>query len=141
MKMGSFVNRRWVTVLTWMIGIFVCVANIYYMCSSTLEWLKELSLPLKVVLGIFVGLFVLIYVTCLLLLAIRKDKKNTFLPPDDEGTADDIHLEPVMHGPEGRREKLEGGGHHEDDDVVGRRLREDIVQMQLPGDIHAGHAI
>eukprot|EP00245_Coleochaete_scutata_P003495 TRINITY_DN1511_c0_g2_i2.p1 TRINITY_DN1511_c0_g2~~TRINITY_DN1511_c0_g2_i2.p1 ORF type:complete len:568 (-),score=102.99 TRINITY_DN1511_c0_g2_i2:532-2235(-) len=135
-KMGPFVNPPWVTAITWVIGIFVCIANLYYVCSLTLQWLGQLSLGLQFVLGIVVFGFLLVYVSCICYLAIRPDSAYTFLQPDDDEAAveADVEQTPVLRG----KHKLE---EDEEDFGSGRTPRDDIVQMQLPGDIHSGHAI
>lgn len=114
-KMGPHTNSRFISVLTWAIGSFIMVINIYFLITSFVKLLLHsgLSTVSQVFAGIFGFLGMLIYIAAILYLVFRKNRKCT-LPLLESDT------------------KLGVAGHAEGEGALGHLPREDISSMQLP---------
>eukprot|EP00494_Astrolonche_serrata_P006606 UN06630 len=74
-KMGPHTNSRFISVLTWAIGSFIMVINIYFLITSFVRLLLHsgLSTVSQVFSGIFGFLGMLIYIAAILYLVFRKN--------------------------------------------------------------------
>uniref|UniRef100_A0A3B6TWS1 Metal transporter n=1 Tax=Triticum aestivum TaxID=4565 RepID=A0A3B6TWS1_WHEAT len=114
-KMGPHTNSRFIAVLTWAIGSFIMVINIYFLITSFVRLLLHsgLSTVSQVFSGIFGFLGMLIYIAAILYLVFRKNRKCTL---------------PLLESDA----KLGDAGHTEGEGSLGHLPREDISSMQLP---------
>jgi manganese transport protein len=105
-----------ITVLTWVIGSFIMVINIYFLITSFVKLLLHsgLSTVSQVFAGIFGFLGMLIYIAAILYLVFRKNRKCTLPLLKNDST-------------------LGVAGHAEGEgSQLGHLPREDISSMQLP---------
>ncbi|KAM3214011.1 hypothetical protein ACQJBY_066436 [Aegilops geniculata] len=114
-KMGPHTNSRFIAVLTWAIGSFIMVINIYFLITSFVRLLLHsgLSTVSQVFSGIFGFLGMLIYIAAILYLVFRKNRKCTL---------------PLLESDA----KLGDAGRAEGEGSLGHLPREDISSMQLP---------
>ncbi|KAM0905898.1 hypothetical protein ACQ4PT_017098 [Festuca glaucescens] len=115
-KMGQHTNSRFITVLTWAIGSFIMIINIYFLITSFVNLLLHsgMSTVSQVFAGIFGFLGMLIYITAILYLVFRKNRKCTLPLLKNDST-----LGVAVHA--------EGEGSQ-----LGHLPRVDISSMQLP---------
>jgi natural resistance-associated macrophage protein 2 len=104
--------------LTWLIGSFIVVINTYFLITSFVKLLLHsgLSIVSQVFSGIFGFLGMLIYMTAILYLVFRKNRKSTLPLLESDSTA-------VVAG------HCTGTG---TEGSLGHLPWEDISSMQLP---------
>eukprot|EP00253_Pinus_taeda_P001329 PITA_01329 len=87
-KMGPHKNSITTLVSAWAIGCCIIGINIYYLSTEFGKWLIHNSLPK--VASVFIGLLVfplmVLYLAGILYLAIRRDKKVTYIAPGESST-------------------------------------------------------
>ncbi|XP_057514829.1 metal transporter Nramp1-like [Actinidia eriantha] len=114
-KMGTYANSMAISATTWVIGSLIMGINIYYLATSFIKLL--LHSHLKVIAIVFCGILgfsgMLVYLTAIAYLVLRKNKEATHLL--------------ALTAPESR--ELDNGL---DDTSVYSLPREDIISMQLP---------
>ncbi|XP_068656362.1 metal transporter Nramp6-like [Aristolochia californica] len=113
-KMGSHVNSKKISAITWVIGLLIMGINIYYIVTSFIKLL--LNSGLQTVVAVFAGIFgfsgLLLYMAGIVYLVARKNKEITPL----------LAMEQAEIGQMCNNSNDQTAIHH----------REDIVSMQLP---------
>ncbi|XP_062229560.1 metal transporter Nramp3-like isoform X1 [Phragmites australis] len=117
-KMGQHKNSICTAVLTWVIGLFIVLINTYFLITSFVRLLLHsgMSTVSQVFSGIFGFLGMLIYITAILYLVFRKNRKST-LPLLESDSELAVAGHSTGAGAEGS---------------LGHLPREDISSMQLP---------
>lgn len=78
-KMGSYVNSYALSALTWIIGSFIMVINIYYLITGFIKLLLHSHIQIipKLFSGILGFAAILVYLAAIIFLALRKNRKST----------------------------------------------------------------
>lgn len=129
-KMGPHANSLPITIITWVLGFVIMVINIYFLATSFVTWLIHNNFPKAGVafIGILGFACMIVYLGGILYLALRKDKKVTYLLPLEES----IEIEASHTQGYNNNNNVELNG------PFAALPREDIVSLQLPQNRNRG---
>ncbi|KAG0451574.1 hypothetical protein HPP92_026345 [Vanilla planifolia] len=78
-KMGSHVNSLLISSVTWIIGLLIMAINIYYIITGFIKLLirSRINITLKAIAGLAGFSGILVYLSAIIYLALRKNRKST----------------------------------------------------------------